>query len=170
MPTMSYGASLRADTRRTSICRLRWAPCWRVALRHSDVLAMACWMGPTRSRTVDYLPRQRFPSREASSFGEAFTAFVFGHAHIHSSIDVPTGSGGCPEFCGTSVAAPSASGCAHLIIVHDGYDRFGSLALESYSQCRQVQVTVDAAELLAGLRHRHRRKVRAIRGGASVRY
>jgi hypothetical protein len=95
MPTMSYGASLRADTRRTSICRLRWAPCWRVALRHSDVLAMACWMGPTRSRTVDYLPRQRFPSREASSFGEAFTAFVFGHAHIHSSIDVPTGSALC---------------------------------------------------------------------------
>ena len=67
----------------------------RVALRHSDVLAMACWMGPTRSRTVDYLPRQRFPSREASSFGEAFTAFVFGHAHIHSSIDVPTGSALC---------------------------------------------------------------------------
>jgi 8-oxo-dGTP diphosphatase len=25
--------------------------------------------------------------------------------------------------------------------VHDGYDRFGSLALEGYAQCRQVQVT-----------------------------
>src|SRR6476661_3366689 len=38
--------------------------CWRTALRHSDVLTMTSWMGLTRSRTVDCLPRQRFPSQE----------------------------------------------------------------------------------------------------------
>jgi hypothetical protein len=38
--------------------------CWRTALRHSDVLTMTGWMAPTRSRTVDCLPRQRFPSQE----------------------------------------------------------------------------------------------------------
>lgn len=81
-----YSAPRRADTRRTTICRLCRAPCWRIALRHSDVLAMAGWMGPTRSTTVGCPPGQRFPSREASSFGEPFTAFVFGHARLHSSI------------------------------------------------------------------------------------
>ncbi len=38
--------------------------CWRTALRHSDVLTMTGWMAPTRSRTVDCIPRQRFPSQE----------------------------------------------------------------------------------------------------------
>jgi hypothetical protein len=38
--------------------------CWRTALRHSDVLTMTSWMGLTWSRTVDCLPRQRFPSQE----------------------------------------------------------------------------------------------------------
>jgi hypothetical protein len=42
---------------------------------------------------------------------------------------------GCPEFRGTSVAARCASGCVHLIIVHDGSDRFGSLALERGAEC-----------------------------------
>src|SRR6476659_431633 len=37
--------------------------CWRTALRHSDVLTMTSWMGLTRSRTVDCLPKQRFPSQ-----------------------------------------------------------------------------------------------------------
>ncbi|MDT5318996.1 MAG: hypothetical protein QOD88_1518 [Mycobacterium sp.] len=52
------------------------------------------------------------------------------------------------------MAARCASGCAHFVIVHAGSDRFGSLALESCSECRQVQVTVDAAELLACRRAR----------------
>ncbi|AEV73616.1 hypothetical protein MycrhN_3078 [Mycolicibacterium rhodesiae NBB3] len=41
-------------------------------------------------------------------------------------------------------------GRAHLVIVHDGSDfRFGALALKGCAECRQVQVAVDAAELLA---------------------
>jgi hypothetical protein len=37
--------------------------------------------------------------------------------------------------------------------VHHGSDRFGGLALECGTERRQVQVTVDPAELLAGLDH-----------------
>jgi hypothetical protein len=37
--------------------------CGRTALRHSDVLTTTSWMGLTRSRTVDCLPKQRFPSQ-----------------------------------------------------------------------------------------------------------
>ncbi len=58
------GSTTNSTNCRTSICRLRLAPCWRTALRHSDVLTVTGWMGLTRSRTVDCLPRQRFPSRE----------------------------------------------------------------------------------------------------------
>jgi hypothetical protein len=34
-------------------------------LRHSDVLITPGWVVPTRSKTVDYLPRQRFLPQEA---------------------------------------------------------------------------------------------------------
>jgi hypothetical protein len=37
--------------------------------------------------------------------------------------------------------------------VHDGSDRFGNVAFEGGAECGQVQVTVDAAELVAGLDH-----------------
>jgi hypothetical protein len=65
-----------------------------VLMDHESKHGMAGWRPRGLGRWIN-LPRQRFPSREASSFGEAFTAFVFGHAHIHSSIDVPTGSALC---------------------------------------------------------------------------
>ena len=40
-------------------------PAWRtIALHHSDVLTTPGWMVPTRSKTVDYLPSQRFPPQE----------------------------------------------------------------------------------------------------------
>jgi len=40
-----------------------------------------------------------------------------------------------------------------LVIAHDGSDRFGGFAFEFGAECRQVYMTVDAAELLAGLAH-----------------
>jgi hypothetical protein len=53
--------------------------CWRIALRHSDVLTMTSWMGLTRSRTVDCLPRQRFPSQEVV-IGRVGVAHAFADA------------------------------------------------------------------------------------------
>ena len=43
---------------------LRWVRLPGAPLRHSDVLTTHGWMGPTRSKAVDYLPRQRFPPQE----------------------------------------------------------------------------------------------------------
>ena len=43
---------------------------------------------------------------------------------------------GCPRFRGTSVAVRWHPGCAHFVIVHDGSDRFGGLALESCAERR----------------------------------
>ncbi len=45
------------------------------------------------------------------------------------------------------------SGDVHEVIVHDGSDILGDLALQGGAQRGQVQVAVDAAELLAGLEH-----------------
>jgi hypothetical protein len=39
-------------------------PCSAHCIASQDVLTMTAWMAPTRSRTVDCLPRQRFPSQE----------------------------------------------------------------------------------------------------------
>src|SRR3954467_2156367 len=61
--------------------------------------------------------------------------------------------GGCPEFRRTSVAARCASGCDDFLIVHGGADSSGDFGVERGAQLRQVQVAVDAAELLAGLEH-----------------
>jgi hypothetical protein len=48
---------------------------------------------------------------------------------------------------------PTVSGDVHEVILHEGSDSFGGLALERGAQCGQVQMTVEAAELLAGLDH-----------------
>lgn len=98
--SVSYTAARGTAICRTSICRLRWARCRRAILRHSDVLAMTGWMGPRglrrwitfpgnefrlRRRFIDdvgfaHASTRRDRRRSASSSGEAFTAFVFGHA------------------------------------------------------------------------------------------
>ena len=54
----------RADTRRMSIRCLRWVCLPGAPLRHSDVLTTPGWMVPARSKTLDYLARQRFPPQE----------------------------------------------------------------------------------------------------------
>jgi hypothetical protein len=48
---------------------------------------------------------------------------------------------------------PLSSGDVSEVILHDGSDSFGDLALERDAERWQVQVAVDAAELLAGLDH-----------------
>src|SRR4051812_28117664 len=68
-------------------------------------------------------------------------------------LPVSSASGGCPEFRGTSVAARCASGCDDLLILHGGGGSSGDFGVERGAQLGQVQVTVDAAELLAGLDH-----------------
>src|SRR5438128_826503 len=44
------------------------------------------------------------------------------------------GSGGCPEFRGTSVAARCASGCDDLFILHGGCDGSGDFGVECGAQ------------------------------------
>ena len=54
---------LNPDKLRCRIVRPGCA-CPGAPLRHSDVLATPGWMVPTRAKTVDYPPRQRFPPQE----------------------------------------------------------------------------------------------------------
>src|SRR3954449_3875265 len=48
---------------------------------------------------------------------------------------------------------PLSSGCDDLLILHGGWDSCGDFGVECGAQLRQVQVTVDPAELLACFEH-----------------
>jgi hypothetical protein len=69
-----------------SIRCLRWVCLPDAPLRHSDVLTTPGWMVPTRSRTVDYLPRQRFPPQK--SFIDLSTTARFGRSISATSVAI----------------------------------------------------------------------------------
>jgi hypothetical protein len=69
-----------------SIRCLRWVCLPGAPLRRSDVLTTPGWMVPTRSKTVDFLPRQRF--RRRKSFIDLSATARFGQSISTTSVSI----------------------------------------------------------------------------------
>ena len=125
--TVSYSAAHRtASAERRFVAYVGCSACALHCVTVTYCPWLAAWV-PTGSGTVECLPGQRVPSQEVihrsrrlraclrecsqragllevgDSSGEAFTATVFTHTHLYSSIGVPTGSAFCRH--GSTLAA-----------------------------------------------------------------